>query len=209
MRLGIDVLLSDKKLLSEIGTRRVALVAHPASVTSDLRHSVDALKAIPWIRLTAAMGPQHGMRGEKQDNMIESDDYIDPLARVPVFSLYGKVRRPTAEMLNTFDLLIVDLQDVGCRIYTYLTTLFYLLEDCAKAGKAVWVLDRPNPAGRPIEGTLLKKGWESFVGMGPVPMRHGMTLGELGAWIVKRYFLKIDTTPLWRLDLAGLRSFRG
>jgi uncharacterized protein YbbC (DUF1343 family) len=191
MRLGIDVLLNDEKLLNELRSKKVALLAHPASVTYALEHSLDALQK-KKVNLVCAFGPQHGMRGEKQDNMIESDDYLDPLAKIPVFSLYGTVRRPTREMMSHFDVMLVDLQDVGCRIYTYLTTLFYILEEAQRFGKEVIVLDRPNPAGRPVEGTLLKKGWESFVGMGPVPMRHGLTLGEIGQWMVDLYKMKVS-----------------
>lgn len=191
MRLGIDVLLADEKMLQELKTKRVALLAHPASVTSTLEHSVDALLR-KSVNLVCAFGPQHGMRGEKQDNMIESQDYLDPLAKIQVFSLYGSVRRPTPEMMNRFDVILVDLQDVGCRIYTYLTTLFYILEEAHRFKKEVIVLDRPNPAGRPVEGTLLKKGWESFVGMGPVPMRHGLTLGEMGQWMLAHYDFDVN-----------------
>jgi uncharacterized protein YbbC (DUF1343 family) len=132
------------------------------------------------------------MRGDKQDNMIESEDYLDPIHRIPVYSLYGKVRRPTPEMLSHFDVMLVDIQDVGCRIYTFLTTLLYILEACAKTGKSVWVLDRPNPAGRPVEGLTLCPGWESFVGAGPLPMRHGLTLGEAARWFVSHYTLDVD-----------------
>jgi uncharacterized protein YbbC (DUF1343 family) len=182
MKLGIDRLLGDATLRRELAGRRVALLAHPASMTSDFRHAVDALAAHPETRPVAAFGPQHGMRGEKQDNMQESPDYVDPVHGIPVFSLYGAVRRPTPAMLDTFDVLLVDLQDVGTRVYTFLTTLRYVLEAAARATKAVWVLDRPNPAGRPVEGTTLRAGCESFVGAGPLPMRHGLTLGEAAEW---------------------------
>ena len=157
----------------------MALLAHPASVTRDLTHSLDAIGALDEINLTAAFGPQHGLRGDKQDNMVESADFIDPVHGIPVFSLYGAVRRPTPAMMDAFDVLLVDLQDLGCRIYTFITTLRYVLEAAATHGKAVWVLDRPNPAGRPVEGLTLQAGWESFVGAGPLPMRHGLTMGEL------------------------------
>jgi uncharacterized protein YbbC (DUF1343 family) len=183
MRLGIDVLLADQALRRELRGRRLALLAHPASVTGDLRPTVDALMASPETRLSAAFGPQHGMRGERQDNMEESADFVDPVHGFPVFSLYGAVRRPTAAMLDTFDVLLVDLQDVGTRVYTFLTTLHYVLEAGAAAGKAIWVLDRPNPAGRPVEGSRLRPGWESFVGAGALPMRHGLTLGEAARWL--------------------------
>ena len=192
MRFGIDRLLADPDLRRELEGRRVALLAHPASVTQDLTHSLDALAACPGIRLTAAFGPQHGLRGDKQDNMVESPDFTDPVHGIAVFSLYGEVRRPTGQMMGTFDVLLVDLQDLGCRIYTFITTLLYVLEAAAQHGKSVWVLDRPNPAGRPVEGLTLRPGWESFVGAGPLPMRHGLTLGELGLWFVKTRGLDVD-----------------
>jgi uncharacterized protein YbbC (DUF1343 family) len=191
MKFGIDRLISDPVLRAPLQGKRVALVAHPASVTEDLTHSLDAIAACGDIRLTAAFGPQHGLRGDKQDNMVESPDFTDPRLGIPVFSLYGAVRRPSGQMLSTFDVVLFDLQDLGCRIYTFVTTLLYMLEAAAKAGKEVWVLDRPNPAGRPIEGLALRQGWESFVGAGPMPMRHGLTPGELGHWFIRHYNLDI------------------
>jgi uncharacterized protein YbbC (DUF1343 family) len=191
MKFGIDRLLEDASLRAALRGKRVALVAHPASVTRDLTHSLDALMALDDIRITAAFGPQHGMRGDKQDNMVESADYNDPLHGIPVFSLYGEVRRPSGQMLSTFDVVLIDLQDLGCRIYTFITTLLYMLEAAAEHGKEVWVLDRPNPAGRPVEGLTLHSGWESFVGAGPMPMRHGMTLGELGHWFIAHFKLDV------------------
>jgi uncharacterized protein YbbC (DUF1343 family) len=190
VKFGIDRLLEEPALRKPLTGRRVALVAHPASVTSRLEHSLDALAALGEVKLASAFGPQHGIRGDKQYNMVESADFVDPVHGIPVFSLYGKVRRPAPEMIDTFDVVLVDLQDVGCRIYTYVTTLLYVLEAAAKKGKSVVVLDRPNPVGRPIEGLRLRAGWESFVGAGPLPMRHGLTLGELAKWFVKT--LKID-----------------
>lgn len=192
MKFGLDRLLSEPALSAPLKGRRVALLAHPASVTVELTHAVDALSGHPDIALTALFGPQHGMKGDLQDNMMESPDYRDPVHGVPVFSLYGEVRRPKDEWMDTFDVLLVDLQDLGCRIYTYVTTLLYVLEAAAQHGKTVWVLDRPNPAGRPVEGTLLQEGWESFVGAGPMPMRHGMTLGELGLWFIDHFKLDVD-----------------
>jgi uncharacterized protein YbbC (DUF1343 family) len=190
MKFGIDRLIEDPALRGPLAGRRVALLAHPASVTRELVHSLDALAALPKVEVSAAFGPQHGLRGDKQDNMIESPDFTDPVHGIPVFSLYGEVRRPTAAMMDSFDVLLVDLQDVGCRIYTFATTLRYVLEAAAEHGKQVWVLDRPNPAGRPVEGLLLRAGWESFVGAGPMPMRHGLTLGELARWFVRT--LRLD-----------------
>jgi uncharacterized protein YbbC (DUF1343 family) len=192
MKFGLDRLLSEPELRRPLAGRRVALLAHPASVTADLTHALDALAALPDIRLTAAFGPQHGLRGDKQDNMMESPDFLDPQLGIPVFSLYGEVRRPTAAMMDSFDVLLVDLQDLGCRIYTFITTLRYVLEEAARFNKTVIVLDRPNPAGRPVEGLTLLPGWESFVGAGPMPMRHGLTLGEMGHWFVQTLKLDVD-----------------
>jgi uncharacterized protein YbbC (DUF1343 family) len=192
MQCGIDRLLEDPGLRKPLIGRRVALLAHPASVTCELVHSLDALAALGHIDLVAAFGPQHGLRGDKQDNMIESPDFKDPVYGIPVFSLYGDARRPTAATMNTFDVLLVDLQDLGCRIYTFITTLRYILEAIAQYGKTVWVLDRPNPIGRPVEGFRLRPGWGSFVGAGRLPMRHGLTLGELARWFVRELRLDVD-----------------
>jgi uncharacterized protein YbbC (DUF1343 family) len=192
VKFGIDRLAREARLQASLEDKRVALLAHPASVMEDLTHSLDALARLPGIRLSAALGPQHGLRGDKQDNMVESPDFTDPERRVPVFSLYGEVRRPTPAMLDSFDVLLVDLQDLGCRIYTFITTLRYVLEAAARSGKRVVVLDRPNPAGRPVEGLTLCAGWESFVGAGPLPMRHGLTLGELARWFVDTLKLDVD-----------------
>src|SRR4051812_47345338 len=192
MRFGLDRLLAEPDLRKPLAGRRVALLAHPASVTEGLDHALDALAACPDLTLSAAFGPQHGLRGDKQDNMVESPDFNDPALGIPVFSLYGEVRRPTDAMMEPWDVLLVDLQDLGCRIYTFITTLRYVLEAAAKHGKAVWVLDRPNPAGRPVEGLTLRPGWESFVGAGAMPMRHGMTLGELGHWFIATLGLDVE-----------------
>lgn len=199
-RFGIDRLLEEPALRRPLAGRRLGLLAHPASMTADFRHSLDALAALPDLRITAAFGPQHGLRGDKQDNMVESADFLDPAHGIPVFSLYGEVRRPTPLMLSHCDVLLVDLQDLGCRIYTFITTLRYVLEACAIAKVAVWVLDRPNPAGRPIEGLALREGWESFVGAGPMPMRHGLTMGEMARWFVAQYRLDVD---LQVIEMAG------
>jgi uncharacterized protein YbbC (DUF1343 family) len=206
MKFGLDRLLADPALRAPLKGRRIALLAHPASLTPEMTHSLDALRACGDLNITAAFGPQHGLRGEKQANMIESDDYTDPVHGIPVFSLYGKVRKPTPAMLDTCDVILVDLQDIGCRIYTFVTTLRYVLEAAAECGKSVWVLDRPNPIGRPVEGLRLRPGWQSFVGAGPLPMRHGLTLGELGLWFIAHFKLDVDYRVIemegWEPDAA-------
>ena len=191
MKFGIDRLLAEPLLRKPLEGKRVALLAHPASVTEDLTHSLDALIA-SGLNVSAVFGPQHGVRGDLQDNMMESPDFTDPTYNIPVFSLYGEVRRPTGQAMGTFDVMLVDMQDLGTRIYTFVTTLLYVLEAAAEHGKSVWVLDRPNPIGRPVEGLTLLPGWESFVGAGPMPMRHGMTLGELGHWFIAHYNIDAD-----------------
>ncbi len=202
MKLGIDLLLENQAIRMPFEGRRVALLGHSASVTSDCCHTLDALMDCPDIRVVSVFGPQHGMRGDKQDNMIESDDYTDPRHGIPVFSLYGDVRYPVGAMLDTFDVLLVDLQDIGTRIYTYVTTLTYMLKACAEHNKSIRILDRPNPAGRPVEGTILEEGWESFVGGAPLIMRHGLTLGELARWFINLKHLSVD------LDVVPMDGYK-
>jgi len=191
MKFGIDRLLTDSDLQKQLSGKRVSLVAHPASVTAQLDHSLDALIE-RGINIVSAFGPQHGLKGDKQDNMVETADENDPQYDIPIFSLYGEVRRPTEQAMATADIFLFDLQDLGCRIYTFVTTLLYVLEEAARTGKSVWVLDRPNPAGSPVEGTLLLPGQESFVGAAPMVMRHGMTMGEMGHWFVHHFGLDVD-----------------
>ncbi len=206
MKFGIERLLADPQLRRPLEGKRVALIAHPASVTGDLTHSLDALIGA-GLNVSSAFGPQHGLKGDKQDNMVETADETDPQYGIPVFSLYGEVRRPTGQMMSSADVFLFDLQDLGCRIYTFVTTLLYLLEEAAKHGKSVWVLDRPNPAGRPVEGTLLQPGQESFVGAAPMPMRHGLTMGEMGRWFIRHFDLDVDYRVIemegWQPDGAG------
>ncbi|RIV88834.1 exo-beta-N-acetylmuramidase NamZ family protein [Aurantiacibacter zhengii] len=207
MKFGIDRLLAEPDLRKPLEGKRVALVAHPASVTADLTHSLDALIAA-GVNVTSAFGPQHGLKGDKQDNMVETADETDPVYGIPVFSLYGEVRRPTGQMMSSADVFLFDLQDLGCRIYTFVTTLLYLLEEAARHGKTVWVLDRPNPAGRPVEGTKLQEGYESFVGAAAMPMRHGLTMGEMGHWFIRHFNLDVDyrviTMHHWLPEGPGL-----
>ncbi len=203
---GLEVLIDEPQLRAQLSGKRVALLAHPASVTRNLTHAMDALSLLPEIKLSAGFGPQHGIRGDKQDNMIESHDFVDATHGIPIFSLYGEVRRPTSHMMDSFDVLLVDLQDLGCRIYTFITTLRYALEAAAQHRKTVWILDRPNPVGRPVEGLRLREGWESFVGAGALPMRHGLTLGELANWFVHTLKLDVECRVIkmqgWQVDSA-------
>jgi uncharacterized protein YbbC (DUF1343 family) len=164
--------------------QRVGLVVHPASVDADLHHARDLFAhARPQVDLRALFGPQHGILGQTQDNMIEWRGFTDPELGIPVHSLYGEHRRPTPEMLDGLDTLVVDLQDVGARYYTFVWTLLLCLEACAELGKRVVVLDRPNPLGGvAVEGNVLDPEYRSFVGLAPIPMRHGLTMGELAAF---------------------------
>lgn len=209
MYFGIDELLRNPELRKPLEGKRIALLGHPASVTSECRHTLDALTDCPGVNIVSAFGPQHGMRGDKQDNMIESGDYTDRQYGIPIFSLYGEVRRPTDAMMQPFDVLLADVQDIGTRIYTFVTTLTYMLEACAKHGKSLWVLDRPNPAGRPIEGTILEPGWESFVGAGPLIMRHGLTYAEIAKWYVALKGLDVDLRiiPMAGYDMGAAPGY--
>jgi uncharacterized protein YbbC (DUF1343 family) len=211
VRLGVEVLLEKRRDL--IGGARVGAVVHPASVLSDLRHTVDALSGAGDFRLICLLGPQHGARGEKQDNMVESEFYRDPETGLPVHSLYGETRRPTEDMLKDIDVLLFDLQDAGTRVYTFIHTMAYCMEACARFDKRMIVLDRPNPVnGRQLEGNLLDPEYSSFVGLYPIPMRHGMTTGELALLFNAEFGIHCDLTVVamegWRreywFDQTGL-----
>lgn len=191
MRAGIEVLLEERA--GELSGERLGVIAHPASVTRGLRHTVDVLREHPGLDLAAVFGPQHGVRGEKQDNMIESDSFRDPRTGLPVHSLYGEVRKPTAAMLRGLDAVLFDLQDVGVRVYTFVWTMTLAMEACRDAGIRFVVLDRPNPIGGVIrEGSVLRAGYESFVGLHPVPLRHGLTAGELARMANEAFGIGVD-----------------
>jgi uncharacterized protein YbbC (DUF1343 family) len=176
VRLGSDVLISSGRL----GGRRVGVVCNHASIDRSFQHIVDRLATADAVTLAAIFGPQHGFRSDVQDNMIETPHRDDPSRRVPVYSLYSETREPTAEMMKGLDVLVIDLQDIGARIYTYIYTMANCLRACAKHGVPAIVCDRPNPInGNDVEGQALVRGYESFVGLFPIPMRHGMTIGEL------------------------------
>jgi len=194
--LGVDAVPA--QLLSELKTRRVGLLCNHASVGADFVHS-RFLLGQRGVNLTCLFSPQHGFAAEQQDNMIESDHGIDVPTGLPLFSLYGEHRKPTAEMLDQLDLLLVDLMDVGTRVYTFIHTMAYCLEAAAAFGKKVVVLDRPNPIGGAlVEGNLLKNELRSFVGLYPIPMRHGMTMGELARFFNETFSLgaELDVIPM-------------
>ena len=210
---GLDVLLGGggesarpHGEIARLGHARLGLIVHPASVTSDLVFAADAVRDAGF-DLRALFGPQHGARGEKQDNMIESDHYTDPVTGLPVHSLYGEVRKPTTEMLHGLDVLLFDLQDVGVRVYTFMWTMALAMEACAEAGVRLVVLDRPNPiGGTRREGPVLREAYRSFVGLHPVPLRHGLTCGEMARWLNDARGIGCDLTVIpcngWRREMS-------
>lgn len=187
--LGLTRLLSSRALEG----LSVGLVCNPASVNEGLQHAADLIFESPGVSLRAIFGPQHGFRSDLQDNMIESPHASDKRRRVPVYSLYSETREPTAAMLEGLDVLVVDLQDVGARIYTFIYTMANCLRAAGRHGVPVIVCDRPNPiGGEEVEGPVLESGYESFVGLFPIPMRHGMTIGELARYFNERSGLGAD-----------------
>lgn len=199
--LGLEVLLS--KSAHRLKGARVGLICHPASVDHGLRHAADLFLQHPDINLTALYGPQHGIRGETQDNMIEWEAFRDERSGVMAYSLYGEVRQPTAEMLNDVDVLVFDVQDVGTRVYTFIYTMALAMQSARDAGKRFVVLDRPNPiGGLGIEGNILEPGHESFVGMYPIPMRHGMTVAELARMFNEEFGIGCD------LEVVAMQGYR-
>src|SRR3981189_2859420 len=202
VRLGCERLLDSTAL----DGRCIGLICNPASVDHELRHVADRLAAHPTARLTAIFGPQHGFRSDVQDNMIETRHAHDEVRRVPVYSLYSETREPPGEMLRDMDVLVIDLQDVGVRIYTYIYTLANCLKAARRHGVKVLVCDRPNQIGGvQVEGMVLVPGFESFVGMYPIPMRHGMTIGEIARLFNEHFGIgaDLDVMPMdgWRRDM--------
>jgi len=199
VRLGSERLLDS----STLDGQRVGIVCNPASVDSELRHIADRLLAHPRARLAAIFGPQHGFRSDVQDNMIETPHGADEVRRVPVYSLYSDTREPTADMLRDLDVLVIDLQDVGVRIYTYIYTMANCLKAARRHGVKVIVCDRPNPIdGVDVEGMVLVPGFESFVGMYPIPMRHGMTIAEVARLFNEHFGIGAD------LDVVTMEGWR-
>jgi len=204
VRTGLENLIESPP--EYLSGRRLGLLCNPASVDGRLRHARDLINARFPNQLTTLFSPQHGFYSEKQDNMVESADMRDPELNIPVFSLYGKTRIPTAEMLDHLDILIIDLQDVGTRVYTFIYTVSYCLETARQQGKKVLILDRPNPVnGLVLEGNLLRPEWASFVGRYAIPMRHGLTMAELALLINDYFKIQCDVAVIpmtgWRRDM--------
>ncbi|MCP4572207.1 MAG: DUF1343 domain-containing protein [bacterium] len=193
---GLDVMVD--RGFAPLAGRRLGLLAHPASRDARLRRAWRLMHQAPDADLRCLFGPQHGFRGDTQDNMIEFAPHEDATTGLPVHSLYGDHRQPTAEMLADIDTLVVDLQDVGARYYTFVWTLDLCLEACAREGKSVVVLDRPNPlGGAATEGTVLDTEYVSFVGRASIPMRHGLTMGELALFLRAWRGLDVDLDVVW------------
>jgi uncharacterized protein YbbC (DUF1343 family) len=191
MKLGLDLILESH--LDLISGSRVGLIVNPSSVNSNLAHAADLFWNHPRINLTALFGPQHGIRAETQDNMIEWQSFRDKRTGLPAFSLYGKTRKPSPEMLSDVDVLVFDVQDIGTRVYTFIYTMALAMEAARECGKRFIVLDRPNPiSGVQVEGNILEPGYASFVGMFPIPMRHGMTVAELAPLFNREFGIGCD-----------------
>jgi uncharacterized protein YbbC (DUF1343 family) len=198
---GLESLL--KSFPADLKKKRVGILCHAPSITSDFSHIIDVFHDLKEFQLSAVFGPQHGLHGQTQDNMIEWESQRHPEYDIPLYSLYGEHRKPTPAMLNNIDALIVDLQDTGTRIYTYIWTVKLCMEACAEAGIPVWVLDRPNPIGRlPCDGPVLKEEFFTFVGGACIPLCHRMTLGEMALWVKEKYHpscdLRIISMKNWR-----------
>ncbi len=199
--LGLEVLLSEKTSL--LRGARAGLICNPATIDHRFCHAADLFRAHPEINLTALFGPQHGIRGETQDNMIEWEGFREPRTGVMAYSLYGEVRQPTEEMLAGVDALVFDVQDVGTRVYTFIYTMALAMEAAREFGKRFIALDRPNPiGGLAIEGNILESGYESFVGMYPIPMRHGMTVAELASMFNQEFEAGCD------LEVVPMRGYK-
>jgi uncharacterized protein YbbC (DUF1343 family) len=191
IKLGLEKILDEQ--LSLLENQRVGLICNQASVNHQFKHAADLLFEHPKVNLTTLFGPQHGIRGDVQDNMIETSHTTDEYTGLPVYSLYSETREPTEEMLRNIDVLLFDLQDVGCRVYTFIYTMANAMKSSAKYGKKFVVLDRPNPIGGiAVEGNVLEIGHESFVGQYPIPMRHGLTAGELAQLFNREFSINCE-----------------
>jgi len=187
-----------KELPAGLRGKRIGILCHAPSITSEFEHISDVFYKRKDCRLTALFGPQHGIHGQTQDNMIEWQSQMHPLFNIPLYSLYGENRKPTSAMLENIDVLLIDMQDVGARLYTYIWTVKLCMEACTEAGIPVWLLDRPNPVGRlPFDGPVLKKEYFTFVGGASIPLCHRMTLGEMALWLKEKYYPSCDLNIVW------------
>ena len=192
---GLDTFIKKK---SPILGQKVGLLVHPASVTLNLVHAVEIFKEKLGKGLVCLLSPQHGLYGETQDNMIEGEDFIEPCYGLPVFSLYSRTRKPGKRILNSIDTLIIDLQDVGARYYTFIWTMTLCLEACAEHNREVLILDRPNPlGGDKVEGNISSKDFISFVGLYPLPPRYGLSIGELAHFLNTEFKINASLTVVW------------
>jgi len=188
---GLDIVAAH--MPAGLHGKRVGILCHASSITSDFRYITEVFGSNSGCRLAALFGPQHGISGQTQDNMIEWEGTNDPLLRIPVYSLYGEHRKPTPAMLDGLDIMVVDLQDVGARLYTYIWTVKLCMEACAEAGLPVYILDRPNPIARvQADGPVLKEEFFTFVGGASIPLCHRMTIGEMALWIKEKYITGCD-----------------
>lgn len=191
VKTGLD--LFEQRWPQDLKGAKVGLVVHPASVNSQLQHAAQLFQDSKQCQLTVFFGPQHGIRGETQDNMIEWQGFVDPLTKLPVYSLYSQTRKPSAAMLKDIDVLVIDLQDIGARYYTFIWTMELCMQACLEQQKTLLVLDRPNPInGIDIEGPVLDSNYSSFVGQQPLPIRHGMTMGEVASYLAQNYYPELD-----------------
>ena len=196
VKTGLEIIT--EKLPLQLKGKRIGVVCHAPSITRDFRHITEIFFHRSDCRLSAIFGPQHGIFGQTQDNMIEWQSQFHPVYDVPVYSLYGENRKPTPGMLMDIDILLIDLQDIGARLYTYIWTVKLCMEACAETGIPVWVLDRPNPiGGLPCDGPVLKEEYFTFVGGAAIPLCHRMTIGEMALWIKGKYFQKCDLNIVW------------
>jgi uncharacterized protein YbbC (DUF1343 family) len=193
---GLERLLN--KFPSALSGKRIGILCHAPSISRKFDHITDIIYHSGEARLTAIFGPQHGIHGQTQDNMIEWQSERHPIYDIPLFSLYGEHRKPTPGMLEEIDVLLIDLQDVGTRIYTYIWTIKLCMEACSEAGIPVWILDRPNPAGcLPFDGPVLKKEYFTFVGGASIPLCHRMTIGEMALWLKEKYYPDLRMNIVW------------
>jgi uncharacterized protein YbbC (DUF1343 family) len=193
---GLEIV--NNNIPAKLKGKRIGVLCHAPSITNDFKHILEIFFNRKDCKLSAVFGPQHGLFGQTQDNMIEWEGHQHPLFKIPVFSLYGKNRKPSPGMLKDLDLLLVDLQDVGTRPYTYIWTIKLCIEACSEQGIPVWILDRPNPIGKlPFDGPVLKKDYFTFVGGASIPLCHRMTIGELAIWIRDKYYPGGDLNVVW------------